>query len=432
MANIRQRGNTFQISVYVGEDKDGRKLFERTTFTPSESAPTKIKREVEAFAREFEDKVKRGRYFKGDKLSFCDVMGLWKDDQSYKDLTLRIKEDYESILNRWAVPALGKLSIGKITPVHVQTIYNEMEKEGKAPGTIKRVNTVINAVMKFAYRMEIIEHNPCDRVRLPKMNADTSLHYFDIDQSICFLEILKTGFTIIHKGHKRTLKKTGEEYVVPDYEYKVNVPTQFQAYYTVAIYSGFRRGEMVALTWEDIDFENETISINKSMAKTTSKGQIVKETKTVAGNREIKLPHDCFTILKEWKKEEREFSLKMGSAWDGFRGSEFDKNYVFIQTDSNCGHHMDIDTPRKKFREIIKRYNSTVEDESDKLPMIRLHDLRHTSATLLLSQGVDIETVSHRLGHSKPSITLDVYGHALESMDEVASNTLQNLLSKSG
>lgn len=91
---------------------------------------------------------------------------------------------------------------------------------------------------------------------------------------------------------------------------------------------------------------------------------------------------------------------------------------------------MSVDTPTHKFREILDLYNSQVaKTESEKLPIIRIHDLRHTSATLLLANGTDIETVSKRLGHSKASITLDVYGHAMKEMDRKAADTLEQLFS---
>lgn len=428
MANIRQRGKTFQISVYVGEDKDGNKLFERTTFKPTETAPTKIKKEVEIFAHEFEQRVKEGKYLKGDKLTFCDVMEYWKQDRAFKDLTLSSQENYLKILNQKAVPAFGNMAINKITPLHIQSIFNQMESEGRAPGTIKRVSVPINSVMKYAFCMEIIESNPCDRVRLPKIKRDNALHYFDIEQSKVFLKALSGKLKVVKKGGTRTKSETGESYKVKDYVYEMSIPYQFQVYFTIALYSGFRRGEMIALTWNDIDFENNAIDVCKAVAKTSSKGQIVKDTKTTAGTRKIKLPRVCFDMLKEWKAQEKELSLQLGSQWTGYRGKEFDKNYIFIKTDEDAGQHMDLDTPTHKFKMIIDLYNNSVDDPEKMLPMIRLHDLRHTSATLLLSQGVDIETVAKRLGHKDASVTLDVYGHAMESMDEVASNKLEDML----
>ena len=89
---------------------------------------------------------------------------------------------------------------------------------------------------------------------------------------------------------------------------------------------------------------------------------------------------------------------------------------------------MHPDTPYKKFKKIIKRYNNTVTDEKDKLPDIPLHGLRHTSATLLISQNIDVKTVSNRLGHSQASTTIDIYTHALKQLDKKAAETLDNLL----
>lgn len=298
-----------------------------------------------------------------------------------------------------------------------------MEKEGKAPKTIKRTNTALNSVLKYAYRMGIIHENPCDRIRLPKNTADTSLHYFTLEQSQIFLDCLSKEFSI---EHPEVIRSNGRK--IPAYAETVRTQYQFTPYFYLAIYGGFRRGELIALTWNDIDFDNQTISINKAVTK-TKEGQLIKDTKTVAGNREIKLPSQCFKVLKKWKVQQLQLSISMGNDWKGETGKNFDKNYIFIQIEN--GLQMHVDTPSKKFKKIIDLYNQTCENEEDKLPRIRLHDLRHTSATLLLANHVDIETVSHRLGHSKPSITLDVYGHWMEETDKTASDTLESLFSQS-
>ena len=89
---------------------------------------------------------------------------------------------------------------------------------------------------------------------------------------------------------------------------------------------------------------------------------------------------------------------------------------------------MYIDTPSKKFVDFLKLYNSSVSAPEEKLPIIRLHDLRHTHATMLIGRNVNIETIAERLGHANPSVTLDIYGHALKSMDKVAADVLRNIL----
>lgn len=426
MASIKKKDNgSYLITVSLGRDSSDKQIFRRTTFYPESKSEKKITKEVEDFARDFERRVKNGEYFSGEKMSFREFAQRWDEEwaSNPENLTPSIREGYIEILEKRAYPHIGFMKISDIRPLHINEIYEEMKKEGKASGTIKRAHCVINSVFKYAYRMEVIKDNPCSRIELPKSKQNNDLHYFTLDESKRFLGALTKEYTHKYKGSERVLSSTGETYSVGDYEAKHTIPTQYQSYFSLAIYGGFRRGELIALTWEDINFENQTVSITKSVAKTKS-GQIVKSTKTVSGERVIKLPRQCFETLAIWKKEQKELSLTLGTYWKGYRGKDFDRNPVFI-TDN--GERMNLDTPYHKFKDIIALYNGQCEREEDKLPNIRLHDLRHTSATLLLSENVDIETVSHRLGHSKASITLDVYGHWMKETDEKASNTLENL-----
>ena len=126
-------------------------------------------------------------------------------------------------------------------------------------------------------------------------------------------------------------------------------------------------------------------------------------------------------LLKSYKLEQNKYRLSIGSQWIG-------ENFLFIQWN---GKQMDLSTPYHTFKKIIKNYNKTVTEESSKkLPDIPLHGLRHTSATLLISQNIDVRTVSSRLGHAQTSTTMNIYAHSLKKMDEVAADTLENLFIK--
>lgn len=125
-------------------------------------------------------------------------------------------------------------------------------------------------------------------------------------------------------------------------------------------------------------------------------------------------------MLKSYHKEQMEYRLSLDDQWKG-------DNYIFIQWD---GSQMHPDTPYKKFKTIIKRYNETVGSEADKLPDITLHGLRHTSATLLIADNVDIRTVSNPLGHAQTSTTLNIYAEALKKKDEEAANSLEDMLKR--
>lgn len=424
MANIRERNGSYQISVYVGEDLKGNKLFERTTFRPTQTTPKAIKTEVEDFAREFEKRVKEGKYLTGDKLTLSRFVDIWREEWATKNLTIAGLEDYQRLLNGRILDKLGNMKLSKITALHIQGVYDELEKGGLAPATIRKTNTALNSVFKYAYRMGTIKENPCDRIELPKMKKNTDIHFFTVTQAKAFLKALEEDHVFTCASSDRKIKNTGTEFEVREYTAHRTVSFQFRVLFSLAIYGGFRRGEIVALKWSDIDFENRTVSINKAFAKTKANGQILKCTKTVSGNRTVVLPSSCFELLAHWKSEQKMLSLALGSKWEGKRGEDFDDNFIFIQVDS--GRPMNVDTPYHKMKEVIERYNSMCA-KGEELPDIRFHDLRHTSASLLLSENVDIVTVSRRLGHAQVSTTLDVYAHAFEKKDVTASDTLERL-----
>ena len=216
-------------------------------------------------------------------------------------------------------------------------------------------------------------------------------------------------------GHKR-IDDTGKEYVVGTYESTKEISEQLRILFNLAVYTGLRKGEIIALTWDDIDFELDTITIQKSAAVVNS-GQIVKRTKSKKSNREISIPHSLTVRLQKLQKEQQAYRILLGSHWKG-------QNWIFIQDN---GKQMNYSTPYQAFQKAIKRYN-TDKAPKDQLPMIPFHGLRHTSATLLIAGREDISTVSSRLGHAQTSTTMNIYVHALKESDRNASNTLEKLI----
>lgn len=427
MANIRKRGDTYSIEVYIGNDSKGKKIRKATTFTPTEKTPAKIKKEVERFAEEYEKKIKQGLCYEGESMTFRKVFEIWGEKWAPQHLSIRCQEEYKRKIEKRFMNVIGHKKISRITPLEIQSIIDYMSQEEKlSPKTVKDHFIAFNSVMRYAFKMSIIQENPCLRCELPRIKRDNKLHYFTKDQALSFLRSLDNEYEATFKAHTRTLNKTGENYSVPEYTETYRVSSMWKAYFYLAIYGGFRRGELCALKWKDIDEENKTISIKRSISKTSHHGQFEKAPKTVAGNRTITLPAKCFEMLREWKTDQTKLCLKLGSQWKGHRGKDFNENNVFINKMN--GLAVDVDTPTHKFKELVEWYNNSVESEEEKLPDIRLHDLRHTSATLLISEGVDIVTVSKRLGHEKPSTTSDIYAHALETVDIKASDTLERLL----
>lgn len=433
MARIRKRGDTYSIGVSNGYC-NGKQLMTYETYKPTATTPAAIKKELEREAVRFEREVKEGKYLSGEKTRFKDFAALWRDNWAAVNLTQSQYEQYWKTLEKHVFPEVGSMYISKITAMKCQSIIDDMVKIGYAPKTVRRMVTCFNSVMKYAYKKNVIQENVLNRCDLPKNKETEGLHFFTPAQVRIFLDSLENKYEFKY-GERKRKNNSGKPYTVSNYKACHTVGTQWKAYFYLAIYGGFRRGEMVALTWEDIDFEENTVSINKAVALTKEKGVIEKSTKTKAGRRCIPLPAECFEVLKEWKKEEKELSKEMGTAWNGKKGICFEQSYVFIQDD---GSRMHPSTPSHKFKELVKLHNESIKGKINKaetkeereslrremLPVIRLHDLRHSMATALIAAGDDIVDVSHRMGHSKPSVTLDVYSHYMKEKDTAAVNSL--------
>lgn len=425
MASIKQRTNgSYQIRVYIGEDHNGKKQFKNTTYKPKARTPKAIETEVNDYARDFEKRVLNGQYLSGEEMTFKSFFEIWLSDFAPKQLTPAQIEEYTNTIKRVFFPSLAMKKIAAITPLLLQQIVTDLEKRNLQPSTIHKYFACISSVMTRAYKANIIHENPCQRLLLPRIESDPNdIKYFDRDQAITFLNALKQSYTI-HYPEK--IRKNGR--VLPAHTETITISTQFQALFTLAVYSGIRRAELVALTWNSIDFDRYIITINKATSATKKTGQFIKDPKSKAGIRAFSVPAACINILKQWKEEQMQLCDLHGSAWQGYRDEEYDNNFIFIQDD---GKQMNLHTPLHKFREILQYYNDSVSDPEDKLPVITFHDLRHTSASIMIASGmVDIETIARRLGHSDVSMTLNRYGHALPSQDEKAMQALDIMLSE--
>ena len=280
-----------------------------------------------------------------------------------------------------------------------------------SPKTIKRVHQIISSSLNTAVQWQLIKENPCQRAKPPKEKKQVDVKHFTLEQAQAFLDQLDKPYKVAYKGRN---KKDGTE---SNKHYEIRTfPLQYKVLFYLAIFGGFRRGELVALTWDDIDFNSRTVTINKTSARTKN-GIITKSPKTFSSNRDVVVGIEVIEPLKKYKVEQNKYRLTLGSYWQG-------ENYIFIQDN---GKQMDISTPNKVFQKVIKVHNATCED---KLPEFTLHGLRHTSATLLIAQNIDVKTVSVRLGHSETSTTMDIYAHALKKQDEKASDSLSQLFQK--
>ena len=418
MASIRKRGKGYQITVSNGRKSDGTQIIETATFIPD---PDKTERQnrkaLEKFVVEFEDKVISGQYLNGGKMLYKDYVELWLKDYAQKQMEQTSIERCESSLNNLIVPEIGHLKLSQIRPLHIQDFYNKLLKDGytvqgkKKPykaNTIKRIHQIISSTLNTAVQWQLIESNPCKRVKPPKPDRSAAdIKYFTLEQAKIFLDYLDEEYTTSSGGR---IRKDGSPSARPFETH--TVPLQQKIFFFLALFGGFRLGESIALTWSDVDFKNNTISITKSAAR-TKQGQITKAPKNYSSVRTVSMPLDVMKMLKQYKSAQNVERLSLGSYWQG-------EGHIFTKDN---GAQMDISTPNHAFKKIIKRYNADP-DHEEKLPEITLHGLRHTSATLLIADRVDLKTVSSRLGHSEISTTMDIYAHALRKKDEAAADSL--------
>ncbi|MED1803026.1 site-specific integrase [Brevibacillus porteri] len=181
--------------------------------------------------------------------------------------------------------------------------------------------------------------------------------------------------------------------------------------FTFAITTGLRRGEIIGLEWKHIDLENGTIEVKQSITMRINGETIINEPKTKKSKRKISLPDALTDQLKEYYLHARKMRLQMGDKWNG--GNHF---FVFCNPDGKPFHPS---TPYLHFRRFLK---------NNGLRYIRFHALRHTSASLLISQGVHAKIISERLGHASITTTMNIYGHALQTADKEAANKFNNII----
>lgn len=264
---------------------------------------------------------------------------------------------------------------------------------GYSPTTIKRVHALISSIMNTAVKWNIILENPCERVSPPKQTRNIDdIKFFTLEECSAFLEAIDSDLAA------------------------GNIKLQHKVFFHLALFCGLRRGELIALEWSDLNFNQNTVSITKSTGLVGGK-PITKPPKNKTSIRTVSVPESVMQLTRYYKKEQLKRRLSLGSYWQG-------DNYLFIQED---GKQMYPSTPYSVFKDIIHRYNQAVGDNGLLLPDIPLHGLRHTSATLLISQNIDVRTVSGRLGHAQTSTTMNIYSHQLKKMDEKAADTLDEL-----
>lgn len=257
-------------------------------------------------------------------------------------------------------------------------VRNDNRGERLSAATVWRYFTVLKSIFAKAYKLDLIDRNPTDteKLDLPEVE-EPEIAIFTAEETSQMLTCLESE------------------------------PLAFQTLIHLAIVTGMRRGELVALKWASIDTKNGIITVKQSNYKITGEGIKTKKPKTKKSIREIAIPEYVIEILKKYKTEQLLTAMQLGDKWQG-------DGWIFTKYD---GSPINPQTPTKQFLKFLARHG---------IPHRKLHALRHTSATLLLSSGTNIKNVASRLGHTQLSTT-NRYVHAIKDADEKAASTFETL-----
>ncbi len=388
MATIEKRNKSYRITVACGYDVNGKQIRHRTTYTPEKGMTAKqIEKEVQRQAVLFEEQCNKGTVAADNRLKLADYIPMYLENAK-NTLSPVVYEQYNRIFNIYVIPMLGHFKLKDIKPLHVQKFVNALENleertDGTprrlSPSTVRRYYTALQSVLHSAYKLGIIGTNPADsdRITLPKLEEQ--------ETDIFSAEDLNNMLACLD-----------------------DEPLQFQLLIHLALNTGCRRGELTGLKWSDIDYSTGIVTVSRSNYKLTGDPEIKSKSTKTGKSRKVMIPPYCIDILKRYKVQQAELQLSLGDRWNG-------DNWIFIQAD---GKPMYPTTPTLQFTKFLKR---------NELPHMKFHALRHTSATLLLSNGTNIKNVAARLGHAQLKTT-NRYVHAIEEAEKEAANTLEAVL----
>lgn len=305
-------------------------------------------------------------------------------DEFLKIVKPRVAEQtfngYEMMLRVHIRPKVGEMKLADIKILTVQKIYAEMQETGSSPRTIQYAHTVFSMAMKKAVELGSIVNNPCDFAELPKQTKKET-KAFSHQQAQIFLAAAKEN--------KHSL------------------------IFEIALASGMRPEEYLALRWSDISFEKGTATVQRALVwNRTGGGFKFAEPKTRKSRRTIPLPKSILPRLRGHRRKQLEMRLKAGAAWN-------DHDLVFT---SEIGTPLNArNLAQRHFTKILEAAGLSGED-------FVLYSLRHSCATLLLSAGENPKVVAERLGHTSVKMTLDTYSHVLPDMQEAATDKLETML----
>jgi integrase len=368
--SIKKRGaNSWQVSLFLGVSAEGGRMIHAKTIRGS-------KKEAEHYLNRLLREVDLGTFVEVPAMTLGEYFGRWQESVQRVRTSERTADQAESIFKRYFGETIGYKKLEKLHTLDIQKVYGEMLGRGLSPLTIRHAHSVLNCSLRQAVKWGLLPRNPAELAELPKVSR-------------------KERRVLSAEEARRFIEACG---VMPR-----------GLIFEFALLTGMRPEEYLALQWGDVDFERGRAHVRRALIR-HKKAWSLQEPKTSRSRRTVVLPASLIDKLKAHKRRQGERRLLVGPEWQAH-------DLVFCS---------DFGTPHS-IPNLTYRYFHPILEKA-KLPRIRLYDLRHSCATLLLIAEENPKVVSERLGHSTVVLTLDTYSHVLPTMQENATARLEKLL----
>jgi len=325
------------------------------------------------FLKDFE----QGLDLDAKKLTVAEYLDLWLEEAVEGSVWYTTFRDHKRNVRLHLKPAIGRIRLKDLTRMHVQRFINQKVKEGYAPRTVRYAHTTLSKALTQAVDWDLVPKNVASRAKLPKQKR-------------------KKRETLSAENVGAFFSAASED--------------RFGALYVLAVTSGLRPGELLALKWEDVDLEAGALSVRSSVSEDEGGPVIREETKTSAGRRLELLPV-AVEALKKHRLRQNEERLRYQGLWR-------DLGLIFPSTTGTIMRRNNLH--RRSYKPLLKKAG---------LPDIRLYDLRHTFATLMFENKEQLKLVSEMLGHASVRQTADTYTHVSPTMHREAAMRLNDFLS---
>lgn len=376
---VRKRGKTWSYYFYIGEINGKKKMKEKGGF--------KSKTIAEKAMRDALHEFEHGGYIEPKKITLTEFSLEWLNKYVKPLRKISTYNRYKELINKYLIPTLGSINIIDITSYHIERLLLN-SKKNIGNSTLQSIYTIINTIMNRALKLKVITENPCKYVERPKRDKFTP--------NVLEPNEIQKIFSILDLSN--------------EYDYMFNVALK------LVLELGLRRGELAGLEWSNINYNDHILAVKNNLIYTN--GHVKMSTpKTQESTRMLYISESILTLLKSLHHNQIKNKLSAGEFYEDnvFDGKKYD---LIMKWYSGKYIHPMFYT--NKIGKVLKAAKINKK--------IRFHDLRHTNATLLLEQGINLKVIQERLGHKDISTTANIYSHVNKNMQKDATEKLLHLL----